>query len=312
MKTANAPNERIKRVYLTYMKEARRYGEQSLDAVAKALHRFESYTRFKDFKGFHHQQAVGFKAHLSAQVNGRTKEALSKATLYSTLAALKAFFHWLAGQPGYKSKLTHSDAEYFNLGRGDTAIAKAHREQSVPTIEQIRHVISTMSSATDIERRNRALIAFELLTGARDGAITSLKLKHIDLIEGKVEQDAREVKTKFRKTFATYFFPVGDDIRQIVTDWVHYLRTEKLWGLDDPLFPATRVALGANRHFEAVGLDRKGRSNATPIRAIFKEAFTAAAVLFQPAQLPQDACPIWRAGVRDAGGLQSLVPKSGP
>jgi integrase len=176
--------------------------------------------------------------------------------------------------------LTYSDAEYFNLGRGDTAIAKAHREQSAPTIEQIRHVISTMPSGTDIERRNRALIAFELLTGARDGAVASMKLKHVDLIEGKVEQDAREVKTKFRKTFATYFFPVGDDIRQIVTDWVHYLRIEKLWGLDDPLFPATRVALGANRHFEAVGLDRKCWSNATPIRAIFKDAFTGAGLSY--------------------------------
>ena len=61
-------------------------------------------------------------------------------------------------------------------------------------------MISTMPSGTDIERRNRTLIAFELLTGARDGAIASMKLKHIDLIEGKVEQDAREVKTKFRKT----------------------------------------------------------------------------------------------------------------
>jgi hypothetical protein len=87
-----------------------------------------------------------------------------------------------------------------------------------------------------------------------------MKLKHIDLIEGKVEQDAREVKTKFRKTFATYFFPVGEDIRQIVTDWVHYLRIEKLWGLGDPLFPRTRVAVGASHHFEAVGLDRNGWS----------------------------------------------------
>jgi len=34
--------------------------------------------------------------------------------------------------------------------------------------------------------------------------------------------------------------------------------------------------VGASRHFEAVGLDRKGWSNTTPIRAIFKDAFTAA------------------------------------
>jgi hypothetical protein len=61
-----------------------------------------------------------------------------------------------------------------------------------------------------------------------------------------------------------------------VTDWVHYLRIEKLWGLADPLFPRTRVAVGASRHFEAVGLDRNGWRNATPIRAIFKDAFTGA------------------------------------
>jgi integrase len=273
MKTTNIRIERIKRVYFTDVKEARRYSEQSIDAVAKALHGFESYTRFKDLESLHHQQADGFKAHFSAQVNGRTKEALSMATLYSTLAALKGFFQWLAGQAGYKSKISYSGAEYFNLGRGGTSVAKARREQSVPTLEQIRYVISMMSSATDIELCNRALIVFEPLTGALEGAVASMKLKHIDLIEGKVEQDAREVKTKFCKTLATYFFPVWNN-RQIVMDWVNYLRMEKLWGLDDPLFPRTRVARGTSPHFEAAGLDRNGWTNATPI--CVKDAFTEA------------------------------------
>jgi hypothetical protein len=49
-------------------------------------------------------------------------------------------------------------------------------------------------------------------------------------------------------------FPVGEEIRKIVADWVTYLREDKLWGNDDPLFPATRVALGATRQFEASGL----------------------------------------------------------
>ncbi len=71
-----------------------------------------------------------------------------------------------------------------------------------------------MPSETEIERRNRALVAFTLLTGARDSAIASMKLKHVDLIAGCVHQDAREVKTKFSKTFTTFFFPVGDEIRR--------------------------------------------------------------------------------------------------
>jgi hypothetical protein len=31
------------------------------------------------------------------------------------------------------------------------------------------------------------------------------------------------------------------NIRAIVADWVGSLRQEELWGLDDPLFPATKV-----------------------------------------------------------------------
>jgi integrase len=119
-------------------------------------------------------------------------------------------------------------------------------------------------------------MAFTLLTGARDSAIASMKLKHVDLVAGSVNQDAREVKTKFSKTFDTFFFPVGDEIREIVAQWVMYLRKEKLWGNDDPLFPATLVEHGASRQFEVAGLDKKCWSNATPIRTIFREAFAAA------------------------------------
>jgi site-specific recombinase XerD len=239
MKTHNPQNERIKRAYFTYLAEAKGFSEATLDGVAKALNRFETYTRFRDFKAFHIEQAKGFKASLAEQTSARTKDPLSKATLYSTLNALKRFFIWLAGQPGYKSKISYSDAEYFNLSAKETRIAKAHRDARVPTLEQIRHVIRTMPATTEIERRDRALVAFTILTGARDGAIASLKLKHIDIDQGRVDQDAREVKTKFSKSFPTWFFPIGDDISQIVADWVNYLRKEKLWGLDDPLFPAS-------------------------------------------------------------------------
>lgn len=119
------------------------------------------------------------------------------------------------------------------------------------------------------------MIAFTLLTGARDGAIASMKLKHVEMDEGKVFQDAREVKTKFSKTFSTFFFPVGDDVRCILVDWVDYLRREKLWGHDDPLFPSTQMILGHTGQFEVAGIARRHWSNATPIRAIFRSAFAA-------------------------------------
>ena len=298
MKKHSPTNERIKRKYFAFLKEAKRHSEPTVDATAKALSRFEGYTRYRDFKAFHFEQAIAFKRHLTEQKGQRSGKKLSKATLHATLTQLKRFFQWLAQQPGYKSRFQYSDAEYFNLSDKDTRVATAQREQKVPTLEQIKHVINTMPADTNIERRNRALVAFTLLTGARDRAIASLKLKHVDMIAGCVNQDAREVKTKFSKTFNTFFFPVGEEVHEIVVAWTSYLRDERLWGNDDPLFPATRIGLGATRQFEAAGLERKHWSNASPIRTIFREAFVGAGLpYFNPhsfrntlVHLGQDVC----------------------
>ncbi len=298
MKKHNPENERIKRKYFTFLKEAKRHSEPTVDAAAKALSRFEEYTKYRDFKAFHYEQAVAFKNYLFEQKGQQSGERLSKATLHATLTQLKRFFQWLALQPGFKSRFQYTDVEYFNLSDKDTRIATAKRQQGFPTVEQIKHVISKMPVNTEIERRNRALIAFTLLTGARDSAIASLKLKHVDLVAGCVYQDAREVNTKLSKTFNTYFFPVGEEIRAIVSEWVIYLRNEKLWCNDDTLFPATRVELGTTHQFQAAGLAREHWSSASPIRTIFREAFISAGLpYFNPhsfrntlAQLGEEVC----------------------
>lgn len=81
-----------------------------------------------------------------------------------------------------------------------------------------------------------------------------------------------------RAGLSVFVGDLSDEIRVVVADWVTYLRTEKLWGLDDPLFPATKVAVGDNLRFGPVGLDRKHWSSAGPIRSIFKAAFAEAAL----------------------------------
>ena len=105
-----------------------------------------------------------------------------------------------------------------------------------------------------------------------------MKLKHVDLSGGYVYQDARDVRTKFSKTFMTYFFPVGDEILKIVSDWVTYLRDVALWGNDDPLFPATRIAQNSECQFKVAGLEKKHWSTAASIRSIFRDAFEGASL----------------------------------
>ena len=220
--------------------------------------------------------------------------------MYATLTQLKRFFQWLSQEPGYRSRIHHSVAEYFNLSEKDTRIATAEREPRVPAPAQIKRRPPDHADRKprSIELRNRSLIAFTLLTGARDSAIASMRLKHLDLGEKCVRQDAREVKTKFSKTFSSYFFPVGDEIVQIIEEWVLFLREEQLWGNDDPLFPATRIEQGADRQFVVAGLDRTHWSSASPIRGIFRDAFLRDGLpYFNPhsfrntlVQLGQDLC----------------------
>ena len=276
MKKHNANNVRITRKYYIFLKEAKRQNEASIDSVAKAISRFDEYGKYRDFKAFHHQQAMAFKSYLAKQTNKVTGKLLSKATLHSTLQHLKNFFQWLAMQSGYKSRINYNHTEYFNLSEKDTRIATAKRKKPVPSIEQISHVLSNMPSKTDIEKRNRALIAFTLLTGARDSAIASLKIKHVNLVEGSLYQDAREVNTKFSKTFTTYFFPVGKQPLIIIREWLMHLQNELLFSPDEPLFPKTKVANNGDKRFQACGLLREHWQTAAAIRKIFKTAFTNA------------------------------------
>jgi integrase/recombinase XerD len=91
----------------------------------------------------------------------------------------------------------------------------------------------------------------------RDSAIASLRLKHVDVHQKPVFQDPNEVKTKFSKRIGTFFFPIGDDLEDIVISWVAYLRETKLFGNDDPLFAKTRriVGLDLNFVFQGGGAD---------------------------------------------------------
>jgi hypothetical protein len=108
--------------------------------------------------------------------------------------------------------------------------------------------------------------------------VASLKLKHIDVAERLLFQDGRDVRTKFGKTISTWFFPVDEDLEKIVVEWVEYLRNDRGFGAEDPLFPASIMSIEDGR--PVVSLGREGWTTAGPIRRIFKSAFVAAGMRY--------------------------------
>jgi integrase/recombinase XerD len=276
----NPKNERIKKDYYRRCVRVTGSSEKTLDAIRKALSRYETYTRFKDFKTFNRKQAASFVDHLIETPAQRTGQPIAKATMVSTLKMLRDFFGWLSEQAGYKSHIHATDIEYLNLIRKDMAIAKAEHFHDFPTLEQIGAVIAHMPTATVIERRNRALIAFTILTGMRDNAIASILLKHIDTHRTPpfVRQEPDEVRTKFSKLINTYFFPLNPEWTALVLDWIKELREQHGFTGNDPVFPRTRTGVNDELSFTAQGIEPKCWTSASRIRQIFEQAFESAGV----------------------------------
>ena len=270
---SNPKNDRAKREYLIYLKDARQRSPATVEQVRHAIDRLEAYTGFKDFGTFNKEQARGFKRALLGSRAKRSGKPISTATAHHVLQAIKEFLAWLHGRPGYRRRIDLTHIAYLNLTAKDERIAHVASPKSYASLEQYRAALFAMPNGTEVERRDQALMALLLLTGMRDAAVVSLKLKHVSAERGYVFQDPREVKTKFSKPIETFFYPVGDDVAQIVKDWIQYLTNEKYFGPSDPVFPKTLVRPDEQRTFILDGLSREHWANAAPVRAIFKAAF---------------------------------------
>lgn len=273
-------NERIKHDYATYLRHAKGQDEKSIDKVMAAIRHFEDSTKTKSFKKFHRQQAADFKTYLAKQKNTKTGKPLAFSTVDATLRLVKGFFHWLVSRKGFKRVLTYPDVEYFNNSLKAGRVAHSRREIPYPSMQQAAHAFQAMPFEDEFEKRDKALFAFFMLTGARDGAVASLKLKHVNIVLGHVFQDAREVKTKNAKNIMCQFFPVDEAYCACFTAWVRFLEDKKLFGPDDALFPKADIAYVAGQGLCNRGLSRGGYANASKLNAIIRSAFASV-------QLPQ-------------------------
>ncbi|MBN8649749.1 MAG: hypothetical protein J0L55_17515, partial [Caulobacterales bacterium] len=189
----NAKNERIKREYFTLKKEAEGKDPKTIDAMSKAILRYEEYSGHKDFGTFNRHQATAFKNHIAEANNKKTGAPMALATQNSTLKTVQGFFRWLAFQRGFKKKINVHDVEYLNLSANDARAAKSSAPVDFPSLELMRHVIAQMPFKTEIEMRDRAIVAFTILTAARVGAIASLKIKDFDQSKLLISQNPNHV-----------------------------------------------------------------------------------------------------------------------
>lgn len=231
----NPSNERLRHAYIEHLRDARKHSDKTIDGAMRHLTELERFMSSKDFATLTKSQGKQFSDHLHQRPSKAGAETLSDSSIVHTLSDLKAFFDWLTTTKGWKvyaesiARLTPSRRVLMGL--------KTKPDKAPPTPGQIRQTLNAMDDLTAVGRRDRALVAFIYLTGMRIGAVISLRCKHVKLAECQVLQNAREVNTKFGKNMLTSWFPVGEDIKQIVVAWLKE-RLESGARPDAALFPA--------------------------------------------------------------------------
>ena len=130
MRKYNAENERLKRRYEQYLREAKGQDDKSIDKMRAALVQFEDCTKYKPFRG---DQARQFKDVSRAKTARGKPPALT--TIDATLRLVKGFLHRLAGQQSFNKVVTYSEVEYFNNNSNDAWAAHAQRTVQYSSIK---------------------------------------------------------------------------------------------------------------------------------------------------------------------------------
>lgn len=244
------------------------YSDSTVDQKLAALAHYETATAFANFTDFDREKARCFVESILA------KDVLSR-TRVSSVRHVKSFFEWMVMAGKIPGKQARPPLKSLKLPKKSRRAGQAARRVKFATVEQITATLLAMPKTNAVERRNRALIAFTLLSGARDGAIISMRVGNVDLAGKEVLQHPDEVDTKASKQIHTWFFPVGDVIENEVADYIVFLRDDLEYTDQDPLFPATFVGQDENDRFVSAGLSKKRWASAQSMRDIFKAAFKA-------------------------------------
>src|ERR1043166_5469204 len=171
-------NERTKRSFFRYLKNADGCCESTVCNIENAILLWEEFTGHEDFALFNADKAIEFKKWLGRrQFRGK---AISLVTYHAYLRYLRKFFGWLVREPGYKSRIKPNAIDYLRITEKEKRMATQSTPRNFPSLEYVQKLVDSIDILSDIDLRDRALISFALLSGMRDKAIASLPLGCFD------------------------------------------------------------------------------------------------------------------------------------
>jgi len=264
--------------YRVFLESNRELDPRTVDEHLRALARMSDFLGHKPFEQISIADARSFKDELRRRRSLEGDLGLSWSTLGHTLDRCGAFFTWF--QRRRSIEMDPDLPGYFQLSRKERAVESSMVKGTCLTFDQALCVFSAMPKSTPVELRNRAIIAMFITTGIRVSALITLRGKHVNIHTRWINQDPREVRTKFGKHIRTYCLDLGSELLDAIRDWARW-REAHGFGANAPFFLPDRymqpngIGLGY-RSADAESLEC-WKSDAS-IQRIIKDAAQAAGI----------------------------------
>ncbi len=272
-------NLRVLQRYTVYLENHQNLDVRTVDEHLRSLARMSGFFEHKDFEKVTIYDACNFKDALRSLCIGEGQGALSISTVSHTLDRCRAFIQWLQRQSD--TKLPADLAGYFSLSRRERVIEANTVKGTSLTFDQALCIFSAMPITNPIELRNRAIVAMFITTGMRIAALVSLRGKHVNNRTRWINQDPREVDTKFGKTIRTYCLDLGLGLLVALDEWITW-RNANGFSQDDAFFLPDRYiqpnALGFGYKGNCVEIAQCWKSE-DPVQRIIKEAASVVGIL---------------------------------
>jgi integrase len=237
-------NDRILHEWIKY---AGRWSVKTVDAKLAAIRQFEEFCDGQAFAKLSKDDVTRFRDHLKSRVETHDDERLSVSTVRHSASHVKSFLEWLIEQPKF-GQLDRSLPKQLTLPKRFDAAPLSTAERPVPTIDEAERMINLMSEETIKGRRDRAMVAIAFLGALRADTVTSLLVKHLQIDNRIIVQDAARSRTKNGKSLRVKFFHLPSVFAEVLEEWMEELM-ELGFRPHDALFPdekyLTNTAVGA-------------------------------------------------------------------
>lgn len=202
------------------------YDEKTVKQYKDDIWDYWEKTGFENLKDFNADKAKLYRRSIQG----------SMQTKHQKMNRVAEFFRWIFGKKVTKPDISEA-LKVLQLTNAEKGLLSKHKIRKYPTLDEFNEIIDFPVN-NDIDRRDKALLCFLLLSAGRVDAVRTLPLgalnpKTLDLVQDPTEG----VHTKRNKYIIGTLFRFDEVYTDIIRDWLQFLTEIKHFKATDPLFP---------------------------------------------------------------------------